>query len=123
MFSVQLEPYVVKPNRSVVSQGFVGVDSSGVSHTITIPKNSTIIQMFVKHVIGSGSYTLQLFSNSDYSERIFEFVSDESPMVVNQIHLEYQNTDSPIANAIYAKITADSGSGHQFMLRIFYHKL
>jgi hypothetical protein len=82
-----------------------------------------ITQINIRHIIGLGNYTLQLFAENTYTEKVFEFVSDESNITLSSLNLEYQNSDSTPNSFIYAKMLVESGSGHKFQVKLFANKL
>jgi hypothetical protein len=123
MWNINLEPTIGKKmvgsSREVVSN--VGVAGAVVNLPIT--KMAEVSQLHVKH-LGTGSFTVEFYDDSTLSNKVFSAISDDTGefLSLSKVCFRYENMDSPKQNFIYVKVIPSSGSGHEFLVSIFYDK-
>ena len=125
MFDVQLEPTIVKPLIGRTRIEFIGVDTAGAMLPVIITKYAEITQIQVQRVTGTGSFIIEIYSDSSLTNKVFFAISDDTGEVLhfNKIGLYFENTDSPEKNNLcYFKIIPSSGIGHGFKVAVFFNK-
>jgi hypothetical protein len=126
MFNVQLEPTITKRLTGRSRAELTNVGLSGDVANLIITKNAEITQIQINHLVGSGSFTIEIYSDVSLSDKVFSAISDDTGEILmfNKIGLEFENTDTPTANNLcYMKVIPSSGVGHTFKCAIFYNKL
>lgn len=123
MFNVQLEPTLVKPltgrSRGVLS----GVTTGGATLALIVTKFAEITQLQVNHVTGSGTFTVDIYSDVTRTDKIFSAVSDETDsLYLSGLHLQFENTNSPQENLCYVTVTPATGISHDFKVAVFFNK-
>lgn len=125
MFNVQIEPTLVKPLIGHFRYEVTGVGTSGNVTNATISKNAEITQIQVNHTVGSGSFSIEIYSDSLLQDKVFSAVSDDTGAMIhfNKIGLNFQNTDTPTQNNLcYVKVIPSIGNGHSFKIALFFDK-
>lgn len=123
MFDVQIDPTITRPFVGRSRTELTGVGLSGAVSNIPISKHAEITQLQINHTVGSGSFTIGIYSDSFLTDQIFSAISDTSDIfMVSGLKLIFQNTDSPQNSLCYVKITPSSGSGHSFKIALFFDK-
>lgn len=124
MFNVPLDPVLTKAFVGRSRGELTGVDTAGAIANLGISKNAEITQLQIRHTVGTGGFSVEIYSDSALTDQIFSAVSDgtESYLIINKLGVDFQNTDSPANSLCYVKVIPEAGSGHSFILALFYKK-
>ncbi len=125
MFDVQLEPTIVKPLIGRTRVEFTGVDTAGAMLPVIITKFAEITQIQVQRVSGTGSFIIEIYSDSSLLDKVFSAMSDDAGVNLhfNKIGLYFENTDSPEKNNLcYFKVIPATGINNDFKVAVFFNK-
>ncbi len=125
MFDVQIEPMVVKPLIGRTRVEFTSVDTAGEMLPVVITKYAEITQIQVQRTSGSGSFIIEIYSDSTLSDKVFSAVSDDLGEVLhfNKIGLYFENTDIPSKNNLcYFRVIPATGVDNNFKVAVFFNK-
>lgn len=124
MFNVPLDPVLTKTFVGRSRGELTGIDTAGAVSNLAISKNAEITQIQIRHTAGTGGFTVEVFSDATLLDQVFSAGSDgtESYLIMNKLGVDYQNTDTPSNSLCYVKIIPEAGSGHSFILALFYKK-
>lgn len=121
MWNLNIEPTLTKRMVGAASGDLTNVDSSGAVLSLPITKVAEITQLTIRHLT-SGLFNVQIFSDVALSNLVFEATGGDTLFALSKMGLLFSNTDSPVGNLVYIKVIPESGTGHNFVVQMFYEK-
>lgn len=123
MWNLNVEPTLTKKMVGCSRLELTVTGSGGASGQMAITKMAAISQISVRHSVGTGNFTVKLFSDSSLANDVFSADVTDARMDVSNIAVMFQNTDAPQESLIYIQIVPEVDESHVFTVTMFYDKL
>ena len=125
MLDVQLDPVITKKWVGRSRGTLNNIDSNGAVLPLLVSKNAVITQFQINRTVGSGDFSVEIYSNSLLTDMVYQGTVDAGTthFHMSQVGLEYQNTDSTQQKAVYVRVIPTNVGLHSFSIAIFFDQL